>query len=126
MEIGPSSKNSWKNISPLLKGCCSFSSSIGIDVGTYYGCSNSSFSIGLNAKTDCDCSPTIGWGSTSSSSSKFEITKTYGTGFFYRSSGLLRKLNVAFNSFSSSLLICFCSKILISSTVGACEISGFT
>jgi hypothetical protein len=38
----------------------------------------------------------------------------------------LRKVKFASNSSSNSLLLCFCSKILVSFVVGACETSSST
>jgi len=38
LEIGPFSKISWRNTSPLFIGYCSSSSSIGLDVGIGCGC----------------------------------------------------------------------------------------
>jgi hypothetical protein len=51
---------------------------------------------------------------------------TYGTSFAIDIMVLLKKFNVVSNSSSNSLLLCSCSKILISSTIGACEASGST
>lgn len=39
---------------------------------------------------------------------------------------ILRKLRVVSNSSSNPLLFCSCSKILVSSTKGACKASGST
>jgi hypothetical protein len=58
LEIGPSSKSSWKNVSPLLTGCYSFFSSKGFDARTGYNCSsttcccNSSSSTSPNVETN--------------------------------------------------------------------------
>jgi hypothetical protein len=38
----------------------------------------------------------------------------------------LRESNFVSNSSSNSLLLCFCSKIIVSFTVGACEASSST
>jgi hypothetical protein len=39
LEIGPSSRSSWRNTSPLFTGCCISFSSIGLDAKTNCGCS---------------------------------------------------------------------------------------
>jgi hypothetical protein len=51
---------------------------------------------------------------------------TYGTSFAIDIVVLLKKFNATSYSSSTYLLICFCSQILISSTIGACEASGST
>jgi hypothetical protein len=131
LETSLSSKSSWRNSSPLLTSYYNFFSSTSLDVGIGHDCSstscyNSSSSIGLDARIDCNCSSTIGWGLISTSPSEYEITITYGVGFVVKVVVFLRKFNVVFNSSSNSLLICSCSKILISSIVGACEASSST
>jgi len=63
---------------------------------------------------------------TSTSSFEYEITITYGTRFVVELVVFLLKFNVAYNSSSNSLLLCFGSKFLISSIVGVREASGFT
>jgi hypothetical protein len=66
LEIAPSSKNSWKNTSPLFIGCYNSFSSIGLDARIACGCSSttncykSSFSISVDVETNCNCSSTIG------------------------------------------------------------------
>jgi hypothetical protein len=51
---------------------------------------------------------------------------TCGTSFAIDVMALLKKFNVASNSFSNSLLLYFCSKTLVSYAVSACEASGST
>jgi hypothetical protein len=55
------------------------------------------------------------------SSSEIEITITYGIDFAIEVVVFLRKFSANFNSSSNSLFIFSCSKIIISSVVGACE-----
>ncbi len=132
LEIGSSSNSSRRNASPRLTSWCNYFSSTSFGIGTNYGCSstigcyNSPSSTSLDTWTNCEISSTIGWGLISTSSFEYEITMTYGTSFAIDIMVLLKKFNVVFNSSSNSLLLCSCSKILISSTIGACEASGST
>ncbi len=86
LEIGPPLKSSWKNTSPLLIGCYSFFSSIGLDVRICCGCSwtigccNSSSPTSLYIEIDCNCFSTTSWGPIATYSFENEIT-TYGIGF---------------------------------------------
>jgi len=130
LETSPSFKSSWINSFPLFKSCYSSFSSACFDSWTNCGCSsttscyNSSFSTSLNTRTSCGCSSTTcccnspssmgldaetvcncssiaSWGLISTSSSKYEITITYGTSFVIEVMILLRKFSVVFNSSST-------------------------
>jgi hypothetical protein len=108
LDIGLSSKNSWKNSSPLFIGCYSFFSSTCFDV-----------------EIDYNCSSMIGWGPIFTSSSDYEITITCAVGFVVEII-IFKKFSVVFNSPSNSLLLYSCSKTRMSFVVGACEASGYT
>ncbi len=98
-----SSKSSWKNSSPLIT-CCY----------------NSIYSIGLDVETCFVYSTTIDY------TFEFEITLICGDGVIIEVIVFLKKLRDAFNSSLNSLLLCSCSKIIISSDVGARKANGYT
>ncbi len=49
-----------------------------------------------------------------------------GAGVAIEVMALLRKLRVVCNSFSNSLLLCFYSKIIVSSVISGCKAGGST
>jgi hypothetical protein len=89
-------------------------------------CYNFYSSTSLGSRTCSDCSSTTCWNQIFNSSSKSKITSTCGVGADVEVVVLLRKLGVVSNSCSNSLLFYSCSKIIISSTMGAREASGST
>ncbi len=132
LELGPFSKSSWRNASPLFTCCYSSFSSTSLGIGTSCGCSsttgcyNSPSSTSLDVGIDCEISSTTGLGLISISSSEFEITMTCGINFVIDVVVLLGKFCFISNSSSNSLLLCSCSKNLISFVVCAHETSSST
>ncbi len=104
LETSLFSKSSWRNSFPLLKGCCSFFFSIGLDVRTSCGCSltigcyNSPYSIGLNVEIDYNVERSLmkSWGVISTSSSEFEIIITCGASFVIEVKVFLHKVQCCF------------------------------
>jgi hypothetical protein len=89
-------------------------------------CCNSTSSIGLGSGTCFNYSLATSWNKTSTFSVESEIIITCGVSVVVEVVVFLRKLKDVSKSSSNSLLFCFYSKILTSSTMNACEISGST
>ncbi len=123
MQTSSSSKSFWRSsfLLSLFTSCYNCSSSTCLGVETCYVCSsttsccNSSSSIGLDLsilqqQIEVKFQPF---------SFESEITMTCDVGFIVEVMVSIRKLRATFNSSSNSLPFCFCSKILVSFTVGA-------